>query len=131
MRGALAEAPELAAVAARREHERAVADDAIDMALPPAGGLLPEADDGLLGALALAPGREHAAGVPGTGPLAGEGAALMDLDARAAAEELDRAGEADDARADDADMDRLAIAWMRGRMLPCHSHSPGKATAMA
>ena len=110
LRGALAEAPELAAVAARGEHERAVADDAIGMPLPPVGGLLPKPDDGLLGALALAPGREHAARAPGAGLRPGESAALMERDARAARQQLRRAGEADDARADDVDMGRPAAA---------------------
>lgn len=80
MAGALAEAAQLRAIPAGRDDERAVAVDSAGMVLPPISRLLAEPDHRLLGALALAPGRQHAASIPGTGLGADARAALMNAD---------------------------------------------------
>lgn len=64
-RGAAAEAVEFGSVAGRRHHQRAVAHDVAGQGgRPPVGGMSSERKHSFLGALALAPWGQHAAGLP-------------------------------------------------------------------
>ena len=88
--------------------------------------LLAETDDRLLGALALAAGREHAAGPPRAGVRAGPAAAVDDADRRAAVGELGRDREPGDAGAEDGD-----LAWRLRHGRPTARGSGGPARAPA
>ena len=97
---ALSEAVDLARVARRRDDQRAFALHARNARVPPVDRALAHRDDGRGRALALAKRREHSPGQPRR--VAAEIMRALDQrHLRAALGERKRAGQADDARADD------------------------------
>src|SRR3989440_5047994 len=103
MSGAGGELHEIRRIAPVRHHQRAVDERAGEAFAPPGDTLRTEARDQGIGALQLAPGRQHAAGKPGARARAELRAALEDLHGDAALGELERAGEPCDPGPDDAD----------------------------
>src|SRR5439155_1929935 len=92
MSGAGGELHEIRRIAPVRHHQRAV-DERAGEALPPPGDTLgTEARDQGIGALQLAPGRQHAAGKLGAPARAELSAALDALRSDAAHAQLDAAG---------------------------------------
>ena len=99
--GAAGKTRQLGLVARRRDDEAALAAGDLHGLRPVGQRLLAEADDERLGALALTPRCEHAAGIE-RAAAPGRLAALDQLDRGAAAGELVSHGEAGDAGADHA-----------------------------
>jgi hypothetical protein len=97
------EAAQLAHVPRVGEHERSLAPDGRDVALPPADGILPEAHHGFFGAFALAPGSQHSARKPRAAVGADLGTFGDDGDGMALICKLGGSGKTGHTRSDDGD----------------------------
>ena len=100
------EAAQVRRIARRRDDETAIEHDAADTLRPPGNGIAAEPHHRLLGALALAPGGEHAARPPGAGGGTGRFRALVKRHLKPAFGKDRGNAKPDDATADDGDLHR-------------------------